>query len=99
MTDFLGPQILTPVETGPEYKITDYLTKPYFISELANHDPLVLSAPEWSLHIQSKPKARIYRTGRIPTYQEIGETLRHVNAPVWSIELFQVLIELAEVES
>jgi len=64
-----------------------------------NYYPLVLSSPEWSLHIQSKPKARIYRTGRIPTYQEIGETLRHVNAPVWSIELFQVLIELAEVKS
>lgn len=106
------PQILTPVDLDPVYKASDYLINPDFTSEKSsehfnehmigyrgNHYPVVLSGSDWRLSIQSKPKARIYRTGRIPTYQEIASALQNNYAPIWTIELFQVLIELAEVES
>lgn len=63
--------------------------------------PLALSwnqnGRKWSVYFQSKPTYRVYRTGDMPTRDELVEALAHTNMPVLFVHVMETIVATCEV--
>jgi hypothetical protein len=52
---------------------------------------------KWSVYFQSKPTYRVYRTGDMPTRDELVDALVHAHMPILFIHVMETIVATCEV--
>ena len=58
--------------------------------------PLHLSGSGWTFSVQSRPVAKILRTGVMPEIGQVVDALSQTGAPAWLVAVVMVMIDVAE---
>lgn len=68
----------------------DYVTPSYY--------PLVVQGDGWSIHIQEKPVKRIFRSGKMPTRDDLIDAFSATYWPVIMIPILEIIAATCEAE-